>query len=79
LRPESSGPFDLCAFSSRVLDAEPRVHYVDEKIPGLEDSVFLAVIKRRDLVVADLDTLNGLRETGFICRPQEQHSSPPTI
>jgi Heterokaryon incompatibility protein (HET) len=63
-----------------MFDADPLIPYGHEKIPGLKDSVFLAVIKRRDQVVdIDLETLNGLRETGFICRPQEQHSSPPTI
>jgi uncharacterized protein YcfL len=81
LRPESPGPFDLYAFSSSVFDAEPWIHFSQPKVPGLEDSVFLAVIKNGDNRVDIIrhETLRKLRETGFICQLQEQHSSPSTI
>jgi hypothetical protein len=78
MRPNSPGPFDLYAFSSRIFEVEVDHYYRYSKVPGLHDTVLLSVIERREHKLANRDqTLDRIRETGFICSLKD--SSPPNF
>ena len=67
VRPDSPGPYDLYAFSSRRLEFLPYEYYSGNgKVNGINDTTLLAVIERPKSVLCSGD-LNSLRETGFIC------------
>lgn len=68
VKPESSGPFDLYAFSSQlVFQIEISKHYKHENIAGLTESTLLAVGKRREERSIPRNAyLEDLRQTGFI-------------
>jgi len=76
VRPDSPGPFDLYAFSSKLFEIEVSKHFGHPRIPGLHDTVLLSVIERREHKLANRDqTLERLRETGYICSLMDLHPS----